>query len=139
HLGLGLDRRGARRAVQQAHLTEELSQALTVQELLDARLDDLRDEHGAASNEEHLVAGVALAEEHLVLLEGPLAQALRERHQIRLGERREQSDLAQEREEIDGRRHRRGPAPEGDTRRMSALWNSWRRWWACVLASACSP
>src|SRR5712692_7197952 len=74
HLGLGLDRRRARRAVQQAHLAEELARALAVQKLLDARLDDLRDEHGAAVDEEHLVARVALAEEHLVLPERTLAQ-----------------------------------------------------------------
>src|SRR5712692_9339002 len=79
HLGLGLDRRRARRAVQQAHLAEELARALAVQKLLDARLDDLRDEHGAAVDEEHLVARVTLAEEHLVLPERTLAQALCER------------------------------------------------------------
>ena len=61
------------------------------------------------ADDEHLIAGIALAEEQLVLAQAPLVKALRERAQLRLREPGEEADVPQKRQEIGGRLHRSRP------------------------------
>src|SRR5207247_6090144 len=105
-VGLGLDRRRALRAVEEAHLAEEVGGAHVIEHLLDAAPDGLGDENGALADDEHLVAGIAFAEEELVLAQAPLVEALRERDQLRLREPGEEADVPQDAQEIGG-----GPPP----------------------------
>ena len=95
-VGLGLNRRRPRRAVEQAHLAEEVGGEHPVEHLLDAPLDGLGDEDRTVADDEHLIAGIALAEEQLVLAQAPLVKALRERTQLRLREPGEEADVPQE-------------------------------------------
>src|SRR5207245_7305927 len=62
---------------------------------------------------EHRGAGIAVAEEELVLAQGPLVEALRERDQLRFCEPGEEADVPQESKEIGGRRHRSRPTRLG--------------------------
>src|SRR5207245_10900506 len=95
-------------------LAEEVGGAHVIEHLLDAAPDGLGDEDGALADDEHLVAGIAFAEEELVLAQAPLVEALRERDQLRLREPGEEADVPQESQAIGGRPPRpRPPRPRG--------------------------
>src|SRR5262249_61675487 len=83
---LGLNRRRPRRSVEQTHLAEEISRLRPRQDLFDPSADDLRDDGRALAHDEHLLAGIALAEEHLTGLEAPLTEPAGERQQLTVGE-----------------------------------------------------
>ena len=67
-----------------------------VQDLLDAATDLFGDEDSARANEEHLLAGIALVEQHLAFSQAPLAEARPEGNELRFFEVAEKVDLAEE-------------------------------------------
>ena len=102
---LGLRGGRAGRAVEEAHLTEEVEGLDAHQHLLDLARDGLRDEHGPAPHDEHLVAAIAFTEEDLMPPQVALAQPLGYHGEIGIGEGLEHTNLAQEREGFGRRLH----------------------------------
>src|SRR5574337_1110208 len=91
-VGLGLDGRGARCLIEQAHLSEELAPAHPRQHLLHAAQDGLGDHDGPVADQKHLVPLVPFAEEHLALLERALPEPQGERREMGLGKILEDGD-----------------------------------------------
>src|SRR5207245_9496369 len=70
------------------------------------------------ADDAHRVVAIGLAAEHLALAQASLAEALRERDQVRLAEPREEADVPQKPQEIGRRVHRSRPARLGDFQRI---------------------
>ena len=93
---LGLDRgRALGLVAEDAHLAEDRAGLEPAQDLLDAPADLLRDQDDARADEEHLLSGVALAEQHLALAEPALAEARPERDELRFVQVAKEVDLAE--------------------------------------------
>src|SRR5207248_9205403 len=124
-LRVGLHGRRARRAIEETHLAEEIAGTDAGQHLLDAPGDELGDDDGAAADDEHLLAGIALAADDLAALERALFHAPPQHHQLGLGDVLEQPHFAQEGERLGGAGHPTAPAGLGghaaDERRLEGL------------------